>query len=281
MTHRTVSQVVYAASHQMGRLTVRQPLPSAGLPYLDPFVLLHHAPPADFTGDFGVSWHPHRGFSPVTFIFKGGVRHRDTRGHDATVTAGGTQWMHAGSGLLHDELPLAGETELIQLWINSPARHKMDPPSYFPLAPEQTPVSVSDDGAAIIRVIAGSLAGLAGPIPSLTPINAATLDLKRGGHIELALPDTHNAFLYLLEGAATAADGTVVRGLHQAVFNNDGEGVAIEALENTRGLLLSGEPIGETILSYGPFVMNTEEEIRAAYRDYRTGAMGLVEQQAG
>ena len=114
-------------------------------PIYDPFVLLHHAPPKDFGGDTGVSWHPHRGFAPVTFIFKGGLRHRDTQGNDATVHAGGTQWMHAGSGLLHDETPLPGEAEFIQLWINSPARHKMDPPSYHPLTPEATPASVSPD----------------------------------------------------------------------------------------------------------------------------------------
>lgn len=280
MKPRTVSQVIHAASHQMGRLTVRQPLPSAELPYLDPFVLLHHAPPAHFSGHFGVSWHPHRGFSPVSFIFKGGVRHRDTRGHDATVMAGGTQWMHAGSGLLHDERPLAGENELIQLWINSPARHKMDAPSYFPLAPEETPTASSHDGRATIRVIAGSLAGLTGPIRSLTPVNAATLDLKQGGRMHIPLPETHNAFLYLLDGAATF-DGTTALALHQVVFDNDGEGIALEALADTRALLMSGEPIGETIVSYGPFVMNTDEEIRAAYRDYRAGAMGLVEKAAG
>jgi len=138
----------------MGPLTVRQPLPSEQLPYLDPFVLLHHAPPKDFRGDAGVSWHPHRGFAPVTFIFKGGIRHRDTQGNDATVLAGGTQWMHAGSGLLHDETPVAGETELIQMWINSPAHHKMDPPTYHPLTPEATPASVSADRLVTLRTYA-------------------------------------------------------------------------------------------------------------------------------
>jgi redox-sensitive bicupin YhaK (pirin superfamily) len=276
MQFRSVLQVVYAPAHQMGPLTVRQPMPSEQLPNLDPFVLLHHAPPANFSGGAGVSWHPHRGFAPVTFIFKGGVRHRDTQGNDATVTAGGTQWMHAGRGLLHDETPLPGETELIQLWINSPARHKLDRPTYHPLSPEATPTVTTADRLVTLRIIAGELAGVKGPIRTLTPVNAATIDAKRGGGIDIALPVMHNAFIYLLDGSLQFADGTRVAGLHQAVLKSDADAVRFEALEDTRALLMSGEPIGEPIVSYGPFVMNTEEEIRSAFRDYRNGLMGLV-----
>jgi redox-sensitive bicupin YhaK (pirin superfamily) len=184
--------------------------------------------------------------------------------------------MHAGSGLLHDETPLPGETELIQLWINSPARHKMDRPSYHPLTPEATPASVSADHLVTLHVIAGELAGVKGPIRTLSPLNAATVDARKGGVIEVALPPAHNAFIYLLDGALRSADGTTASGLHQVVFKSDGDGIRLEALENTRALLMSGEPIGETIVSYGPFVMNTEDEIRTAFRDYRAGAMGLV-----
>jgi redox-sensitive bicupin YhaK (pirin superfamily) len=259
----------------MGPLTVRQPLPSEQLPYLDPFVLLHHAPPKAMTGGAGVSWHPHRGFAPVSFIFKGGIRHRDTQGNDKTVLAGGTQWMHAGRGILHDETPLPGEAEIIQLWINSPASHKMDAPSYRPLTPEETPQAVSEDGLVTVHVIAGDVQGVKGPIPALTPVNAATIDARRGGRIDIALPSTHNSFLYLLDGSVRFPDGTATSGLHQVVFKNDGDGIRVEALEDTRALLMSGEPIGETIVSYGPFVMNTDAEIRAAFRDYRNGEMGL------
>jgi quercetin 2,3-dioxygenase len=276
MRFRSVADVVFAEAHAMGPLTVRQPLPSAQLPYLDPFVLLHHAPPKDFRGDTGVSWHPHRGFAPVTFIFKGGIRHRDSQGNDATVLAGGTQWMHAGSGLLHDETPVPGETELIQMWINSPARHKMDPPSYHPLTPEATPASVSADRLVTLHVVAGALGGVKGPIRTLSAVNAATVDARRGGGIDIALPSAHNAFIYLLDGALRFPDGTTVSGLHQVVFNSDGDGIRFEALEDTRALIMSGQPIGETIVSYGPFVMNTEDEIRAAFRDYRSGAMGVA-----
>ena len=276
MQFRSISDVIFAAAHEMGPLTVRQPLPSERLPYLDPFVLLHHAPPKDFSGGTGVSWHPHRGFAPVTFIFKGGIRHRDTEGNDATVMAGGTQWMHAGSGLLHDETPVPGETELIQLWINSPARHKMDRPSYHPLTPEATPASISRDRLVTLHVVAGEVGGVKGPIRTLSPVNAATVDAKKGGTIDIALPATHNAFIYLLDGALRFADGTTASGLHQVVFNTSGDGISLSALEDTRALLMSGEPLGEPIVSYGPFVMNTEDEIRAAFRDYRNGEMGVV-----
>ncbi len=276
MPPRTVSKVIYAAAHEMGPLTVRQPLPSEQLPYFDPFVLLHHAPPKAITGGAGVSWHPHRGFAPVSFIFKGGIRHRDTEGNDKTVLAGGTQWMHAGRGILHDETPLPGEVEIIQLWINSPASHKMDAPSYHPLTPEATPAHVSADRLVTLHVVAGELARVKGPIRTLTPINAATIDARRGGRIDIALPPTHNAFLYLLGGAVRFPDGTTASGLHQVVFRNDGEGIRFEVLDDTRALLMSGEPIGETIVSHGPFVMNTEEEIRTAFRDYRNGEMGVV-----
>ena len=276
MKGRSVSQVIYAAAHAMGPLTVRQPLPSGQLPYLDPFVLLHHAPAKDFSGGTGVSWHPHRGFAPVTFIFKGGIRHRDTQGNDATVTAGGTQWMHAGSGLLHDETPLPGEAEFIQLWINSPSRHKMDRPTYHPLAPAATPAATSPDRLVTLHVIAGELAGVKGPIRTLSPVNAATIDSRKGGAIDIAVPATHNAFIYLLDGGLRFADGTTASALHLAVFATGRDGIRFEALEDTRALLMSGEPIGETIVSYGPFVMNTDDEIRAAFRDYRNGEMGVV-----
>lgn len=277
MQPRTVSNIVFAPEHDMGSLKVRQPLPSPALPYLDPFVLLHHAAPRTMDGRHGVEAHPHRGFAPVTFIFEGAIRHRDSRGHDSTIAAGGTQWMHAGSGIVHEEIPLAGTLELIQLWINSPARHKGDPPSYHPLTREDTPRVTAGDGLLTLQVVAGELLGTPGPIPTLTPINAATIDAREGGRLDIPVPRTHHAFVYVLSGQARFGSDDIVTGFHQAVFGGDGDGIQIEALGPTRALLLTGEPIGERIVSYGPFVMNTEEEIRAAFRDYRSGAMGTVD----
>jgi redox-sensitive bicupin YhaK (pirin superfamily) len=268
--------VVYGPEHEMGPLTIRQPLPSEELAYLDPFVLLHHAPPKVADGQHGLAAHPHRGFAPVSFIYKGGVRHRDSEGNDSTIAAGGVQWMHAGKGILHEENPLAGENELIQLWINTPARHKLDRPTYHPLSREATPRHVTDDGLVTVNVVSGELLGLAGPIPSLTPVNAATIDAKRNGRIEIPIPSTHNAFIYLLDGAISAGAGAPITAYRLASFNRDGDVIAFEAIEDTRALLMSGEPIGEPIVSHGPFVMNTEDEIRTAIREYRAGLFGEV-----
>ena len=276
MSVRSIRRIVYAPDHEMGPLVVRQPLPSNELPYLDPFVLLHHAPPRIADGKHGLAAHPHRGFAPVSFIYRGGVRHRDSQGNDSTIRAGGTQWMHAGRGILHEENPLAGENELIQLWINTPARHKLDAPGYHPLTAEATPRFTAADGLFTVNVIAGELLGLTGPIPSLTPVNAATIDAKRNGRLEIALPRSHNAFIYLLDGAMSAGAGEPVTGHRLAEFDRDGDSVVLEALEDTRALLMSGEPIGEPVVSYGPFVMNTDEEIRAAFREYRAGLFGEV-----
>jgi quercetin 2,3-dioxygenase len=276
MTHRTVARIVYAPEHEMGPLIVRQPLPSDELPYLDPFVLLHHAPPRVADGKHGLAAHPHRGFAPVSFIYKGGIRHRDSQGNDSTITAGGVQWMHAGRGILHEENPLAGENELIQLWINTPATHKLDAPTYHPLSRDAMPRHVTDDGLITINVVSGELLGLSGPVPSVAKVNAAMVDAKRNGRITIPLPSTHNAFIYLLEGALSVGAGEPVTGFRLAAFNRDGDGVEFEALEDTRALLMSGEPLAEPIVSYGPFVMNTEDEIRQAFRDYRAGLFGEV-----
>lgn len=248
MQERTVAEVIYAAEHDMGPLKVRQPLPSERLTSFDPFVLLHHAPPKTTDGTHAVGAHPHRGFSPVSFVFQGAVRHRDSRGHDSTISAGGTQWMHAGSGILHEETLLAGRFELIQLWINSPAAHKGDAPSYYPLSRDETPRVVTGNGRVTVNVIAGSVLGVSGPVPSLTPVNAATVEARAGGRLFIPLPPGHNAFLYLLDGSLNAGGG-VATALHLVAFKNDGDGILIDAAEDTRALLMSGEPIGEPIVT--------------------------------
>lgn len=276
MQERTIADLIYAAEHDMGPLKVRQPLPSERLTDFDPFVLLHHAPPRTTDGTMAVGAHPHRGFSPVSFVFEGAIRHRDSGGHDSTISAGGTQWMHAGSGILHEETLLAGPFELIQLWINSPGRHKGDAPSYYPLTREDTPRIVTDNGRVTVNVIAGSVLGVSGPIPSLTPVNAATIEARKGGRLFIPLPPAHNAFLYPLDGGVNIGTGAAPA-LHLVVFKKDGDGILIDAAEDTRALLMSGEPIGEPLVSYGPFVMNTEDEILQAFRDYRSGAMGTIE----
>ncbi len=270
----------------MGGFPVRQPFPTQRVEQIDPFLLLHHAdvkaPQHVDPDDAGVGPHPHRGFSPVTFIFKGGVHHRDSRGNNSVIYAGGAQWMNAGMGIIHSERPpeniheIGGRQEIIQLWINTPAAFKMDQPAYFPLTAEETPTFISEDKKAQLRVFSGQLLDLKGPIPSQSNVNAATLELKRGGRISIPIPATHNAFVYLLDGKLTVDGFGIVDGLHAVVFGKDGEGISMEAKEDTRVLLLSGEPLNEKVVSHGPFVMNTETQILEAMRDYKMGRMGVL-----
>jgi redox-sensitive bicupin YhaK (pirin superfamily) len=278
-SNRTIDQIIPARMYNMGELKVRQPLPSPELDYLDPFVLLHHGhifvdPNAELKKS-GVGPHPHKGFAPVTFLFKGGVNHRDSRGNNKTVTAGGTQWMHSGMGIIHSERPTDFEQELIQMWINSPAKNKNDQPYYHPLTKEETPVYKSMDGKVIVNIISGNLFGVKGPIPTLSPINSATIHAQAGGTIEIELPQSHNAFLYLLDGCLKVDDRDV-SGKNFIAFKKEGNTIRFEALEDTRALLMSGEPLNEKIVTHGPFVMNTETEIMEAYRDYRMGKMGVL-----
>lgn len=286
MKNRTVSQVLYAQMVDMGGIPVRQPFPTQRVEQIDPFLLLHHAdlkaPKHVEPDDAGVGPHPHRGFSPVTFIFKGGVHHRDSRGNDSVIYAGGAQWMNAGMGIIHSERPphdiheIGGRQEIIQLWINTPAAHKMDQPAYFPLAADETPTYVSEDGKVLLKVFSGQLLDMKGPIPSHTQVNAATLELKKGGRISIPLPVSHNALIYPLDGKITVEGFGLVEGLNAVLFKKDGEGITLEGLEDTRILLVSGEPLNEKVVSHGPFVMNTQTEILEAMRDYQLGKMGIL-----
>lgn len=284
--YRSVKEVLYADQKDMDGIPLRQPFPSIHADRIDPFLLLHHIR-TQVRDDIplrhaGVGPHPHRGFSPVTFIFEGGVHHRDSRGNKSVVHAGGTQWMHAGMGIVHSERPPAdihetgGVQELIQLWVNSPARHKMDQPSYFPLHAADTPVVTSADGLIQLRVIAGELNGVKGPIPTLIPVNTFTAACKKGGSMYLPIPPDHHAFIYLLDGELKVEGGSVYTGFHAVVFNEDGEGIGISAEEDTRLFIASGKPIGEKIAANGPFVMNTETEVLQAMRDYQIGKMGIL-----
>ncbi len=270
----------------MGGMPIRQPLPTQKLQQVDPFLLLHHAnikAPAHIDpAHAGVGPHPHRGFSPVTFIFQGGVHHRDSRGNDSVVYAGGMQWMNAGMGMIHSERPphdileIGGRQEIIQLWINNPAKNKMDQPTYFPMQANEVPSTTSTDGLVTVNVFAGELLGLKVKTPTLSAVNAATVVAKKTGKISIGLPASHNALLYLLDGKITLAGYGIVEGFNAIVLKMDGDGVSFEALEDTRMLLLSGEPLKEKVVSYGPFVMNTQTEIMEAMRDYQMGKMGVL-----
>ncbi len=265
-------------------MPVRQPFPSAKAERIDPFLLLHHAdikvPEHTEPRNAGVGPHPHRGFSPVTFIFKGGVHHRDSRGNDNIIYAGGTQWMNAGMGIIHSERPprdiheIGGRQEIIQLWVNMPAKNKMDQPAYYPLTAGDTPKIVSDKVQ--VNVIAGELDDIKGSIPTLSPVNAFTAAFKKGGRHGFHIPATHNAFLYLLKGKLKVNATADMEQHFLYAFNQDGEGFEVEALEDSAFLIATGEPLNEPVSSHGPFVMNTQTEIMEAFRDYQMGKMGVL-----
>lgn len=268
----------------MGSFRVRQPLPHQRINNIDPFILLHHAGPTHYEAggrpqDEGVPPHPHRGFEPVTFVYKGGVHHRDSRGNDSVVDEGGVQWMTAGMGIVHSERPPkelvqnGGDQEIIQLWINLPAEHKMVQPRYQGLTREDIPTVESDNGA-IIQVVAGSLNGVEGPIETWTSVTALNGTFAAGSSIDIELPDEEGGLIYVLNGSITV-NGTRVTGHNMIELGTTGS-VSIEASEDSRALILTGAPIGEPVVTSGPFVMNTHTEILEATRDAQMGKMGVL-----
>lgn len=286
MKLRSVSQLLFAHSYDMGGFPVKQPFPTARVEQFDPFLLLHHAdvkvPVHQEPDHAGVGPHPHRGFSPVTFVLKGGVHHRDSRGNDSTVYAGGAQWMNAGMGIMHSERPphdiheRGGRQEIIQLWINTPAKNKMDQPQYFAVNEADTGKFSSADDGVRIAVVAGEILGVKGPVSGLSPVNAARVAIRKDSQIRIDLPQSHNVFLYVISGKVSIEGFGLTEELHAALFNRDGDAIAFKGLEDASILLMSGEPLQEPMVSHGPFVMNTQTQILEAMRDYQMGKMGIL-----
>lgn len=281
---RKILTEVNSVEFMMGSFQVRQPLPHQRINNIDPFILLHHAGPTHYEPggrpqDEGVHPHPHRGFEPVTFVYKGGVHHRDSRGNDSIVGEGGVQWMTAGMGIVHSERPPkelvqnGGDQEIIQLWINLPAKHKMVQPRYQGLTREDIP-TVEPDNGAVIQVVAGSLNGVEGPIETWTSVTALNGTFAAGSSIDIDLPDEEGGLIYVLNGSITV-NGTGVTGHNMIELGTTGS-VSIEASEDSRALILTGAPIGEPVVTSGPFVMNTHTEILEATRDAQMGKMGVL-----
>ena len=242
---------------------------------LDPFLMLdafRNENPDDYIGGFPD--HPHRGFETVTYMIAGRMRHRDSAGNEGLLGPGGAQWMTAGSGLVHSELPEqeAGLMEGFQLWLNLPAASKMVAPSYRDIPPAAIP-EFQATGGVRVRVIAGESHGVAGAVsrPDTDPLYL-DVHLPAGARFAQALPAGHNAFTYTYRGSARVS-GTEAPDRHMAILANDGrESVEIEAIGDTRVLIVAGRPLNEPIAQYGPFVMNTADQIRQTLDDYRRGA---------
>ncbi|MBA4741507.1 MAG: pirin family protein [Azoarcus sp.] len=254
---------------------------------LSPFLLLDHAGPAHFDATderLGVGQHPHRGFETVTIVYAGEVSHRDSTGQGGLIGPGDVQWMTAGAGILHEEFHgegfarKGGELEMAQLWVNLPARDKMTPPGYQSIRSVDIPVVTLPDGAGTARVIAGELTGKRGPANTFTPINVWDLRLTAGGVADLPLPEGWTTGIVVLRGTVLVNGHAVARGDQVVVLDREGAGVTLEANNDAVVLLLAGEPIDEPIVGYGPFVMNSEAEIKQAIEDFNSGRFGGIPQ---
>jgi len=247
-----------------------------------PFLLLDYAGPHEFAPTAerrGVEEHPHRGFETVTIVYQGELEHRDSAGNHGRLGPGDVQWMTAAAGIVHEELHerefarRGGAFEVAQLWVNLPAAQKLSPPRYQELPDARIPV-VTLPGGAYVRVIAGECGGAAGVARTVTPLNVWDVRIAAGRRADLEIPAGHNAMVALLRGEVTLDGAERPTGPQIVRLGRDGDRVVVEARSDAGLLLLTGEPLDEPIASYGPFVMNTEAEIRQALEDYRSGKMG-------
>jgi redox-sensitive bicupin YhaK (pirin superfamily) len=284
--NNSINTIIPAEKVDMGGVLLDQPLPHSSLDQIDPFLLLHHwirsYPGGSTQQNEGVGPHPHRGFSPITLIFKGGVHHRDSRGNESIISAGGTQWMDSGMGIIHSERPTrelveeGGEFEIIQFWLNSPSNRKMEQPHYQPLSSENTPWVHLDDEKVKVGVVSGEFNETKGVISPKTPVLILRMEVKMGGKFDLPIQNRYNSFLYVLDGVILINGKETAATKDLVYLNKDGDNITIEAKSDTRFIFLSGEPINEKVVSHGPFVMNSETEIMEAIRDYQMGKMGIL-----
>lgn len=281
--HKSVKRIISAQKVNMGGHILDQPLPVSGIDQIDPFLLIHHwkrnMKGGDLQKHVGVGPHPHRGFSPVTFVFEGAVEHRDSLGNRATVSKGGTQWMHAGKGITHSERPSksiaeeGGLQEFIQFWVNTPAAYKMETPYYLPISYEDTPKI--NKGNVEIGIVAGSFENINGPAKTYSH----QILLRGIAHdedtISFNIPKNFNTLIYVLNGNIIT-DNSSALDKDLIWFNNDHDTIQLQIKKKTRFILLSGQPLEEKVSSYGPFVMNSQTEILEALKDAQMGKMGIL-----
>ena len=283
---KPIKYVLSAPLVKMGDIMVYQPLPNNWTKQIDPFLLVHHWADNLKGGqkqkEVGVGPHPHSGFSPVTLVIKGGVHHRDSLGNNSVVMDGGAQWINSGKGIIHSERPVkslaenGGEFEIVQFWVNVPAKYKMQPAEYFAFQADDIPVFYFEDGKSVARIISGELFNIRGKAQPVSPLLIVRFDLKKGCVINVPVSEKYNTFIYQLNGKLLINDTEDIEGKVQVWFENTGNELKLYASENAQLILFAGEPINEKIVNYGPFVMNIESEILIAMRDYQMGKMGIL-----
>jgi redox-sensitive bicupin YhaK (pirin superfamily) len=283
---KKVKHLIPAEDINMGGIVLKQALPTNNVNQVDPFLLLHHGK-FTFTDSApaihqGIGPHPHRGFSPVSFVVDGEVHHRDSRGNDQIAKKGEVQWMHAGAGIIHSERPsqnLAsanGTQEVIQLWINSPAIKKMIEPKYQYTSEADIPVFKSADKHFSNKVIAGSYDGIKSNIDTESELVVVWSTALEGGHQKLTIPARLNTMMYVIKGELHLKGYGKVDKETLVVFDNNDTDIEMNAVLDTQFLLLAGAPINEKVTQQGPYVMNSTTEIMEAMRDYQMGKMGIL-----
>jgi len=280
---RTIKKVHDAEYAPIAGLITYSPLPSHTLTQIDPFLFLNHHgyqvyPPNNTGLPFGP--HPHRGMETVTFILEGDIMHKDSSGNQSVITAGGVQWMTAGKGLIHAEVSsdhfkeVGGGLEILQLWLNLPAKLKMAEPFYKGLQSDEIPRVTLGNGKVILNLISGNWEGVEGAFSSQTNVSLSTIYFEPGSAIDLEVPDAHNLFFYVIKGQLEV-NGNNAKARQLVEFNEGGTGLSIKSTEASVLLLGHAEPLNEPVIAQGPFVMNTYEEIEEAYEDYRNGKFGI------
>ncbi|WP_192823367.1 pirin family protein [Rufibacter sp. LB8] len=279
---KSIKKIHNAEYAPIADLITYSPLPSRSLQQIDPFLFLNHHGYQEYKSNnrglpFGP--HPHRGMETVTFILAGDIMHKDSGGHESVITAGGVQWMTAGSGLIHAEVSsdqfkkTGGPLEILQLWVNLPAKHKMTRPRYEGLQKEDIPSVTIDEGKVTVNLISGEYNGQKGAFETLSDIMLSTVYFQPGGKLSLTIPAERNVFFYIIKGALTV-NGQQVAFRNLVEFNNDQEALEVTASEDSILLLGHAMPFKEPVVAQGPFVMNTQEEIYQAYQDYQQGKFG-------
>lgn len=278
-----IQRIISAKRVNMGGNWIEQPLPLGDLERIGPFLLIHHwqevSPGNQSPLEIGVGPHPHRGFSPVTCIYAGALRHRDSLGTDHVVTAGGTQWMNSGSGIVHSERPSdelaesGGLLEMIQFWINTPKAFKMDPPSYQPLSTSSTPSW--EENHWNLALVQGKLGTRSSPIKANHPLLICNLQCDvPGAKFSIPLNSEWIGAVYVLDGKAQI-EGRPIEGRQMAILEKGQSScVELECLDPVRVLFMSGAELLEPVFSHGPFVMNDIEGVQRAIMDYHDGKMG-------
>lgn len=272
-----------------GGFVVRRPVPSAGLELADPFLLIDEMGPVDYApGEAkGAPDHPHRGFETVTYALEGEFEHEDSAGHKGSLRAGDVQWMTAAAGIVHSEMPSeriqkeGGRVHGFQVWVNLPARLKMSTPRYQEVPSAKIPAAASADGKARVKVIAGEALGVRAAIDTNTPIVYQHWTLEPGADVTTALAADHQGLVYVFRGSAVTGNGSATVRDGQLAVLGAGEAVRLRGTdERAELLLLGGVPIGEPVAHYGPFVMNTVEELHQAVRDFQSGRLGEITRTA-